>query len=178
MMEEKILIVTLRDENKFDLAKRLSELDDSLTISPIFSSDISLKDSYKENIYYMSNDDVNLAFKNNALLYVMTDNYISTGITVDDFYNNDIIVATIEEFNNIPDKFFEKYSITTIWLDSRNHDKLKYDHTAEAKYLMERISTLRYMYFLDESIYEVAYIIYNYIKSPIDKKQSIIYENQ
>ena len=51
---------------------------------------------------------INLAYKNNSLLFIKTNQHVSHGISIDDFYNNDICIMNVEEFNLIPECIFNK----------------------------------------------------------------------
>ena len=103
------------------ISKKIIEINDNLSIMPSFSTDTTYLNSLSENyIYYLDHRKVNLSYKNNVLLYILTKAYISYGITMDDFYNNDIGYLTIEEYNNIPDVIFNENNILTIWIDQKN----------------------------------------------------------
>ena len=109
MNNSKIFIVCLNKETSLRVSKKIIEHNDDLSIIPTFSTDIQYKNEINENyIYYLDVNTVNLSYKNNSLLYIITSNYISYGITLDDFYNNDIAFMNIEEYNNISDLIFNK----------------------------------------------------------------------
>ena len=127
MNNTKIFIVSIDKEISLNTSKKIVEYNDDLSIIPIFSTDAEYKDELNDfYTYYLDVNVVNLAYKNNSLLYVITSNYISYGITLDDFYNNDVAFMNIEEYNNIPDVIFDKYNILTIWIDFKHHKFL--DH--------------------------------------------------
>ena len=177
MNNTKIFIVCINKNTSLEIAKNIVENNDDLSIIPLFSTDVSYKNEINENyINYLNVNTVNLSYKNNALLYILTNNYISYGITLDDFYNNDIAYMDIKEYNNIPDVIFNKYNILTIWVDSKKHNHLDYITNIELKYFNERLKNVDYMYFIDNdnSIYNV---ISKYYESNEDERIQLIKEN-
>ena len=107
-MTNKIFITGPHSVEKLDIAKYLSEINDNLSIGNRFTNDPEYKDSGEDNyIYYLSTQSIDLTYKNNFVLFVDTNNYISTGITMDSYYNNDIFVMELNEFNNISDNIFK-----------------------------------------------------------------------
>ena len=110
-MELKTFIVCLNKDIALNIAKEVIQLDDNLSIAPEFTTSINYKneitDTYK---CYLDISTANLAYKNNSLLYIKTYDYISSGITIDDFYNNDICFMDIKEFNLISENVFNKYN--------------------------------------------------------------------
>ena len=96
-MNLKTFIVCLDEQKALNIAKDIVKTNDELSIIPRFTTNTDYKGEVNENyIYYLDVNTVNLSYKNNVLLYIKTDKYISTGITIDDFYNNDICVLTVE----------------------------------------------------------------------------------
>jgi hypothetical protein len=177
MNDIKIFIVCLNKDISLKIAKDILKEDDDLSIIPIFSTDQSFKDEINENyIYYLNSSIVNLSYKNNSLLYILTNNYISYGITLDDFYNNDIAFMNIEEYNNIPDVIFNKHNILTIWIDSKKHQSINNKVNIELKYFNERIKNINYMYFMeyDTNIYDT---IIEYIEGDENKRLELLKEN-
>ena len=121
-MNLKTFIVCLYEDKALNVAKDIIKTNDELSIIPRFTTNTEYKNEVNENyVYYLDVNTVNLSYKNNALLYIKTDKYISSGITIDDFYNNDICYLTVEEFNSIPEVIFRKYDILVIWVDTKNH---------------------------------------------------------
>jgi len=177
MNNTKIFIVSIDKNVSLDISKKIVEKNDDLSIIPIFSTDTIYKDEINDfYTYYLNVNVVNLSYKNNSLLYVITDNYISHGITLDDFYNNDIAFMNIEEYNNISDVIFDKYNVLTIWIDFKQHMFLDHKMNIELKYFNERIKNNDYMYFLDNdtSIYD---IINKYINANEEERLNLLKEN-
>ena len=87
--QDKIIVVTYDNQKKVDVLATLNTLNEAIKVARTFSPDILKKDSdIKEWKYYMDNDDLYLAFKNNALLCVHTDDgQISEGITKEEKSN-------------------------------------------------------------------------------------------
>lgn len=176
----KILITGLRTTDKMTLAKQLITMDDDLSIAPMFTSDntyenIPLNDNY---VYYMNTIDVNIAFKNNSLFYVNTDDYVSTGVTLDDYYNNDIVILSISDFNLISPKTLQNDDILIIWLDSKTHGNITETQLAEVRCFQEELDNYRYMYFLNDDIDDVCKIVLKYVNShDEEEKNRILFEN-
>ena len=172
----KIFITGASFINKLDLATELIHNIDDLNVSETFTTDKSYKDKETTDfIYYMSKEDVLLSFKNNFILYMTYNNDLITGMTVDNFYNGDIINLELDNFNNIPNHYFQEDDII-IWLDSKKHPHNIHKDLVETKYLVERLTelNLKYLYFLDEPIENIISVIKEYIYS--DNKEAILEE--
>lgn len=159
----KILLVGLQRIDKIELAKKLTSKNDDLSIAPIFTTNAEYKNTeINENfIYYMDTLTVNLSFKNNSFLYINTIDYVSHGITIDDYYNNDIICMSIEEFNSISPKTFEHDELLIIWIDEKG--KVSNNELTEVKYFQDELSKYNYMYFLNEDMNDISDIILDYL---------------
>lgn len=177
MNSVKILITGISEIDKFSIIKELAKQDDNLTIIPSFTSDLHYENqgASEDYIYYMPTEEVNLAYKNNALLYIYTKDYVSTGVTFDDFYNNDLLETNLINFNNIPDRYFTEYDILIVWIDSAKIKATKAE-LQEVNVLEERLGTCKYMYFLDEPLEEVVKAILTYIHEE-DKREELLEEN-
>jgi hypothetical protein len=172
----KIFLVSINKEPLFDIADNLYKLNENLSISPCFSTDVQYKDELTYNTYYLDTETIRIAYKNNSLLCVVTNNYISSGITIDDFYNNDIFIMNMKEFNTIPKKVFDNYDILTIWVDTKNSSKISQMDMLEVNFFVERIENLTYLYFLEnEQLIEDT--IYKYIYGEEEEKNKILLEN-
>ena len=70
----KIFVTGDSSIDKLEIAKKIVEKNDDFSIAPKFTNDISRKDKIGDDyVYYMDNVDVDLSYKNNAFLYVKTD---------------------------------------------------------------------------------------------------------
>ena len=119
-MKNKVFII-YHDISKVNhLIDTLNNLDADINIGNKFTTDqyYQQTEQLPYSYYYINQLEINKALKNNSLLYIITNDYISTGITIDDFYNYDIFCMTYKEYNVISDIIFNKYHILTIWLDS------------------------------------------------------------
>jgi len=172
----KIIITGNESIDKLNIAKRLQELDDNLSIVPHFTTENeNLSQINERYTYFINHNIVNLSYKNNSLLYVITKNYISTGVTTDDFYNNDILSCNYNEYNNISNLIFDQYDILTILIDSSTN-KCKNDIN-EVKFVYERLQNNNYIYFLDENEDYIVNTIYAYITGDEEQKNKIIFDN-
>ena len=176
----KIIFIGPNCVNKFDYAHTLLKYNDSLSLSATFTTNPEYKDKLTDNnIYYMNAEEVNLAFKNNVIFYISTNDYISHGIMMDSFYSDDIFVINNEDFNNIPDHLLNNNDLLIIWLDTKKYDSKsdKKREIAECKYLLDRLTKFKYMYFLDESTVAVSAIINEYLQNDETRQNEIIEEN-
>ena len=71
----KLIIIGIYKDDIYNLSQYLCEIDDSLSIAPTFISDDNYIES--ENQYILDTKTIHLAFKNNALLYIKTDDFYS-----------------------------------------------------------------------------------------------------
>lgn len=92
----------------------------------------------------------------------MTNNNISTGITIDNFYNNNVFLLNYKEYNTIPDVIFNKHdNILTIWIDSKDN---KYKGIFNDVHFVEnRLENVPNEYFLKNEIDEIIITILNYL---------------
>lgn len=169
-MNTKIIITSAKSINKLELAKNIKEnLNESYTIANTFTSE---KNTQNENDIYLDINTINLSYKNNALLCVTSDNNILNGITYDDFENNDIIYVSLEQFNMISDYIFNKYDILILWIDvKKDYSK---ELLTESKFLLERLNTLKYMYFTEKDIDIIPLIVKKYINTDDLKEKNLI----
>lgn len=176
-MNLKTFIVCLDKEKSLNIAKDIIKVNDELSIIPQFITDTEYKNEVNENyIYYLDANTVNLSYKNNALLYIKTNKYISNGITIDDFYNNDICYLTIEEFNSIPEIIFKKYDILVVWIDTKNHKAISNSDLIEINYFNSFITTINYLYFLEDEK-DIHHTILEYIFGDEEKRKYLLDEN-
>jgi len=176
-MNLKTFIVCLDKEKALNVAKDIVRINDELSIIPRFTTDTEYKDEVNENyIYYLDVNTVNLSYKNNALLYIKTNKYISSGITIDDFYNNDVCYLTVEEFNSIPEIIFKKYDILVVWVDTKNHKAISNSDLIEINYFNTFITTINYLYFLENEI-GIHNTILEYIFGDEEKRKYLLEEN-
>ena len=171
----KIIITGLNYIDKLPLANKLIEIDDNLSIGQEFTTNKFL---YDDNSFgqYIDLETLSLSYKNNALFYVHTEDFMSNGLTLDEYYNNDIFCINIEDVNLISDSMIDDNTLI-VWLDtkyqkSQNINKDLY----EVKIFEQRLKNVNYVYFLDESIDKMTEIILNYINGNSDIKEKILEE--
>lgn len=174
----KIIIIGINKINKINIAKYIVEHNDNLSIVPSFTSDENFKDKLSENyVYYLDPSTIYLSYRNNAFLFITTKNYISEGITCDDFYNNDILCLSLENFNNIIDKELETNENIIIWVDTKYHGSENIvNEIKETKYVLRRLEKYNYLYFLDEPIETINNVICDYINGDEEVRKSLIEE--
>lgn len=178
----KIFIIGNKNIDKLGIAKEIIKMNDTLSIANKFITDKAYdtidNDSY---VKYVNAADVNLAFKNNALLYITTVNYISHGVTLDSFYNSDIFVMDFIDFNGITDKIFETNEILVVWLDDKvtayNNSADKKQDLQECKYVLDRLENTPYLYFLNEKPEKISCIVNDYLNADEEEKAEILEEN-
>ena len=97
----KILIIGTTNSPVLDVAKGLQAANDDLQIAPVFTTDLKMKGKVGESVYYMANEEVELAYKNNAFMWVHTKDHYSTGVTRPDMYSSSLFTMSFGDFNNI-----------------------------------------------------------------------------
>ena len=178
------ILLTGVDLNKiFEFAKYVSNKNDNIIISKLFTTDIDYKGVTNENYYFLDINVINISYKNNALLCTYTTDNITTGITIDDMYNSNILPINIWHFNNISTAFFNKsdnYDILVVWLDSKHHDILTNLEMIEIGYMNDLLintDSIKYMYFLDEDYDNIYSILEEYVNSDINRRNELLEEN-
>lgn len=164
MGQNKIFIIYHNDDLINDLVDNLYQQSNEINISNKFTTNINdVKNGLPYSYYYLNTLEVNKTIKNNYILYVLTDNYISTGITIDNFYNNDVFILNYKEYNAISDNVFTKNNILTIWIDSK-HNKYK-DIFNDILFVEKRLENVNYEYFIYENTKneEIIDTILNYL---------------
>ena len=165
----KIIIISLNHIDKYDLARNIIKIDDNFSIAKMFST------SEEEGYDYMDKDTLILSYKNNALFYVHSTDDKSTGITMDEYYNNNIILMNIEDFNILPENVLVNHNILIVWVDSEcsKSSDIKNDMN-EINILLKSIDSYNYLYFYKEPTSKIANIILKYIYSDEMTKNEII----
>jgi len=162
MWNKKIFIIYHDETILEDLVDMIFEASNEINIANKFTTNNDdVKNGRPYSYYYLSTVELNKAIKNNYVLYVLTNNYISTGITIDDFYNNDIFILNYKEYNTIPDLVFNKHDILTIWIDSKD-GKYK-DIFNDIVFVENRLEKVNNEYFLKGENEEIVNTILNYL---------------
>lgn len=173
--QNKIIVVTYDNQKKVDVLATLNTLNEEIKVARTFSTDILKKDSdIKEWKYYMDNDDLYLAFKNNALLCVHTDDdQISEGITKEEMSNSDIIPMTFDMFNTVSSRYIK--GITICWIDSSIIKDKRMMH--EVNDFMKSSKQYNMLYFGKEDDYTtIANSISKYLKSDFEGRKELLKE--
>jgi len=163
----KFLIVGENSIDKKRIVKLLMSNEGLFNVANYFST--NKEEANKEFYYYLSNQDLHICYKNNAILFVKTILFNSYGITLDSFYENNVIFMNTEDFNNISNKIFlSNNELIVIWLDTKNHEHndIKKE-IQESSYLLEKIENdnLKYLYFLDKPDIEIMDVICEYLQN-------------
>lgn len=172
-MEKIFIITTLNDDIKIalDIAEYISDKYD-LDIATTYITNATNND-YKQYFAEFSLNDMILAFKNNAMLYCLTKNSDSIGISMDEYYNNDIFCMNVEAFNNISESILMNAII--VWIDGKSR-KSSLQEMNNVKILISLLDSIPYLYFNENSEY-IKNVLSEYIEAnPIDRKL-IIEEN-
>lgn len=174
---EKIFILTTNTKDidvAYNLATYISSKYD-LDIAQTFTSSLEL-DVCQNNPTYFRFFDVNdmvIAYKNNAMLYCLSESEKSMGISMDEYYNTDIFCMSVEAFNNISESLL--VNILVIWIDSKANitDENQINNT---KILMNTLDSIKYMYFI-EDFKTIRKIICEYLDATPIKQLEILEEN-
>ena len=119
--------------------------------------------------------EVVVAYKNNAMFSCITDiDNNTTGITMDEYYNSNIIYLSVAELMNVPDHKLTNCLI--VWIDS---DKLSCssEDISIATNMEKIIQNCEYLYFLKNELDKVIATICRYIDGDIEERQNILEEN-
>lgn len=162
-MNKKIFIIFHNIYTLNQILEKLQKIDIDYNICDKFTTDINMEDSsYACSYTYINQIEINKALKNNSLLYIVTNEYVSTGITSDDFENSNIFCLSYKEFNNISDLIFKKYDIMTIWIDSKKEINM-IDTKYEIPLIEKRLESINYEYFLDTETQKIITYIEDFL---------------
>ena len=85
-MSNKVFIIYHNEDVLNDVINTLYEMTSDLNVSNKFTTEKdNVVSRFPYSYYYINQLEINKALKNNSLLYVITNDYVSTGITIDDF---------------------------------------------------------------------------------------------
>lgn len=182
-MEFKFIIITTQPNKLKDIIAEIELKNDNFIIAKKFINDSYYKDTEnEEGLYYLDNQTISDALKNNSIFYVVCQNEKISGVTIDSFYNANIVGMSISDFNNISTNLINNYknNLVIVWLDTKYHDdskKLNKDIN-EVTYLINKINEYgyKYMYLLDESPICIAEILNNYYLGSDETKLKILNE--
>ena len=142
-----------------------------MTIASRFSNDTSIEDTT-----YMPTEDIMVAYKNNALLYSQSLSPSSfTGISFDEYYNNDILIIPINGFINISESIFDEDSLV-IWLDCPKQ-VADIKEVKNASYIIDIIENVKYLYFNESNSIVICSVLNKYFNGSESDKANILEEN-
>ena len=174
----KFLIVGENSINKEEIVDLLLMNKDIFNVAKVFTTNKEEVENSKYK-YYLSTEELNICYKNNAILYIKTVLNNSQGITLESFYDNNLIFMNTEDFNNISNKIFlSNNELVVVWLDTKNHDKnFLTNEIYESNYLLEKLENdnIKYLYFLDSSSIEIMDVLIEYMLH--EEKRAEILEN-
>ena len=175
-MQTKILIIGSDKSPKEEVAKSLCAVNDRLQIAPVFTTDLRMRDKKQDGSqYYMPNEEVELSYKNNAFMWVRTNDTISRGVTKPDMYMYNVFYMSFSDFNNISSPVIaelDKDPNFIICVIDKKDKKGKTD-IYDARGALERIYEHHYLYFLDCTVQEITDMIFKYIVADDDERQRI-----
>jgi hypothetical protein len=171
---KKLIIISTnsKNEDKYKLANYLSNKYD-LDIADTFTSSDTIDNS---NYIHYNIKDIMLSYKNNALLYCLTNNDNShIGITMDEYYNKNIFIMPIGGLLNIPEN--RLVNTLVIWIDQKINSIDDFTDIKNSNILMDYLDNLDYMYF-NEDIEEIQDILDSYMIASDEEKLQIIENNK
>ena len=119
--------------------------------------------------------EVVMAYKNNAIFSCITDiNNITTGITMDEYYNSNVIYLSVAELMNVPDHKLTNCLI--VWVDSDKWS-CSLEDISIATNMEKIIHNCEYLYCLKNELDVAVKTICRYIDSDIEERQNILEEN-
>lgn len=169
----KIYIVGHRNIDTLSIGKELQSRNDSLTIAPFFNTNDVEEHEYE---MFIDKETVNISYKNNSVLTMITDVDNSRGIMYDDFYNNDIICINLYEFNIISDKILcsPEFHNIIVWVDSRTN--VHRDDIKECEFFNERLLDQDYLYFIDNEPVHIVDVIISFLNGTDDVRKELLEE--
>lgn len=172
-----ILIVGAEKTDKYAIAKELQALDDDMMIAPVFTTDLRMKNYISDDfIYYMPSEEAELSYKNDAFMWVCSDDSRSLGVTKTDMYNANIFVMSFANFNNISNPTLKELLDDGIicFIDSiANNSEVDF---RESVFACERIYASPYIYFLDDDVSVVVNTLLAYISGDAEERERIVEE--
>ena len=170
----KIIIVGPECIDKKNIIDYLIQCNSDLSIIPHCTNLQEFKNNYNKYTYFLDINSLYLAYKNNSLMTIVTNNNISDAVTIDDFYNNDVVYVTCLQFNMISEAFLNSNNILIIWLDTKYTNNISESEINEIKYIQDNINKYKYLYFLDTDYIEICKVILKYIDSDDDIRNEIL----
>ena len=170
----KIIILGISDLDINEYVEDFVKTNKDLVLAKKFTTN---EEEYNSGEYLMYLDlmTLSLSYKNNAFLYVTTDNSISHGITIDEYWASDISFMTIEEFNLISDYILGD-NIILCWIDkSKVYDYRKLNLN-EVRIFENRLEKFKYLYFLNIDPSEFTIIVNKYLSSTDEEKNILLEE--
>lgn len=171
--KDKIILITHNQDKLIDTLAILTSKDDKVKIAKTFTTDIEFQGKQiTEWKYFMSNNDLFLAFKNNALLAISTDeNEISTGITKEEASSASIIPMSYSMLTNASPKTI--VGMTICWIDSTTGRNKRI--SKDSMEIMKTYKKFPLLYFDDnDDAGQIANTIYRYLNSDVVEREIII----
>lgn len=160
-MNDKIKIILISVNSLDNYIQQLLNDNENLILAKKFTTN---KEEFENEEYstYLDLKTLNIAYKNNSFLYVSTNDNITHGITMDEYYSSNIMDMNINEFNLISDYLLNE-DILVCWIDkSKVYDFSKLDLN-EIRILENRLEHVKYLYFLNCDESEFSSIINKYL---------------
>lgn len=173
--QNKIIVITHDNDKLIETLAILSSKDENIVIANQFTTDINLKDiPSKEWKYFMSNNDLFLSFKNNALLSISTDdNEISSGVTKEEAYAANIIPMSYSMLTMASPRILN--GMTLCWIDSTK--KRSKNMSKDTMEIMKTYKKMPLLYFTDDDNSEyIANMLYKYLNSDNIDREKLIEE--
>ncbi len=174
----KILIVGGENTDLYTVARELQAMDDDLAVAPVFSTDTALAGKVTGGfVYYMPAEEAELSYKNNAFMWVRADDMQSRGVTKPDMYSCSIFTMSFADFNNMSGTVLAELiadGCVVCFIDSR--DNTERDIT-ESGFACERIFSMPYLYFLDDSTDTITATVIEYMAADDSTRKKIAKEN-
>lgn len=167
-MIDKIFIVSIDNDKIENIKKRIASIDDTIKIASMFTTDSSYIDSES----YISNDELYLAYKNNAILCTKTiSNEVSIGYTKDEFDTSDIICMPYDLYCNMSQKQIK--DILIVWIDNTVLHKDK-NILNSAKEFIELTKNRNLLYFNSSDLDDLIISnMLNYVSGTKEEKERI-----
>lgn len=179
-MNYNIIILGPKHVDKMAIAKHLTSINDDLNICPTFITDLEYKNKVTDDfLFYITNDEVELGYKNNAFLYVTSYETYNKGIEIQHTYNSDIFVLDFIDCNNISERAFDELTNKIfVWVDKSEKSNDQED-IFESEYAFERSNKYDLLYFVNEDPEDISKVILEYIddNTTEERRRELLEEN-
>lgn len=173
------------ESKAFDVLNYIIKKDGTFNAINTFVIDDETSKNKNSNVYYRYNvsyNDMQSAFRNNAIVYCSDETPSSNpvhGIMSDEWENGNIVCVSFGDFNKIHSRYLTDSDIVTVWLSDNNIYYNKDKHSfKEQQYALTRIESENipclYYNIKKENVEDISNTSLKYINESDETLKSII----